>query len=152
MGSASSVNNYKVYSDKIYKTIPCRRCCQKQCDQCNIQICKECCKGCIISYEEAKIFQNENIKLLFSCYHFLDFIVKNKLKESIIILNNLDNKIYVEIKNIISREKLLELNNGWMTEKEAENYAKRNKIDIIEFINNKKCISEYLSQKNEEYF
>jgi hypothetical protein len=153
MGATSSINNnYKNYSNKIYKAIPCRKCCQKHYNNCDIQICKKCCKECIISYEETKIFQNENIKLLFCCYHFLNFVVINELKESITILNNLDVEIYTEIKNTISREKLLELNNGWMTEEDAENYAKRNRIDSTEFINNKKCISEYLSQKNKEYF
>lgn len=39
-----------------------------------------------------------------------------------------------------------------MTEEEAEKYAKRYNIDPSEFIKNKKCISEYLSQKNKEYF
>ena len=150
MGASSSINNnYKNYSNKIYKIVPCRKCCQKQCNTSNIQLCKECCKECIISYEETEIFQNENIKLLFCCYHFLNFIVENKLKENITILNNLDNEIYSEIKNKTSREELLELNNGWMTEKDAEDYSKKNKIDINEFINNKKCISEYLSQNNE---
>ena len=152
MGAASSINNYKVYTNKIYKVISCRKCCQRYCKDCDIQLCKECCRGCIISYEETQYFQSENIKLLFCCYHFLDFIVKNELKETIPILNNLDNEIYTEIKNITSREKLLELNNGWMTEEEAEKYAKKYNIDPSEFIKNKKCISEHLSQKNKEYF
>jgi hypothetical protein len=119
MGASSSIDILS-YNGKIYK---------------HLESCK-CIFSC--SYKDNIAYKIEYPYWCFECYQYIknnNFdVYENKLK---LLLNEINNKnIFILIEKY-----------GWISERNAIEYAKKNKIDINEFIQNKDLIEKIKLKK-----